>query len=344
MDQPQMKQPRLDEKRSASLKELLETIKTERQLFEESVLLAEKAAREQGKQVQDFKGQNSALEPAQRELVKSIRDQFDSLENQAKTSDELEDERLTDTAARLQWMRAYIMPAADIIVEARNILKELNEWGLPSEVLKKEEKLVEDLTIKAADPDYAKRHEAQALLYVLFEDYEYWDGYTDYARDNMVWTIGILLGALLAFSIFSFVLFAKANILCAFLLAGLAGACLSVANKLPVLSVYGDLMFFAIRAASRVAAGGAAAAMGFGLLALNLVRFPLFQNESCNVSEQASTIDNLIAMVQASGYCQITGVGILFALAFLLGFSERALTSLEDRIMGILTTDSSKKK
>jgi hypothetical protein len=111
-----------------------------------------------------------------------------------------------------------------------------------------------------------------------------------------------------------------------FLFAGAAGSCVSVVAKMPLLDVTlsSELEAYGRRILSRIAVGVGASLIGAALFAWGL--FP--------ISIQNRSYADAINACFASPATSYTKTLILLGLPMLLGFSERALTSFEQRVFG----------
>ena len=118
------------------------------------------------------------------------------------------------------------------------------------------------------------------------------------------------------------------------LFAGAAGSGVSVMAKMPALdvSLVGELDAYGRRVLSRIGVGVVASLIGCGLLAWGF--FPIsIQNQTFADALNACT-------APASSSCVAIKTLIILGIAMLLGFSERALTSFEQRIFGELNSSS----
>lgn len=140
-------------------------------------------------------------------------------------------------------------------------------------------------------------------------------------------TIILLLAAVLAFHW-------RPVFIVGFVLAGAAGSCVSVMAKMPLLDVglSGELEGYARRIFSRIGAGVIGSMVGCALLGWGVIAVS-FQGHSF--------ADTLSSCSGAPMSCTALNTLIPLAVPLLLGFSERALTSFEHRLLGTPSTASS---
>jgi hypothetical protein len=261
-------------------------------------------------------------------LLGSVRGSLTEIEqraNQETNIDELDD--LVEDAEQQGQMRAYICPRAEISDEGSLKIDVMGEWNVPKTVIanlraslgKKLENAEKDL------------EGARSALRALFEEFDSWDSYTGEYEKTMrtitFWLFGatiiLLLLAILAFH------FPKA-ILAGLLCAGASGSCVSVMAKMPALdvSLSGELDAYQRRIFSRIAVGIVASLIGSSLLGWGM--FP--------ISIQNQTFTDIFNACAASPAPSCTGLRtlILLGIPMLFGFSERTLTSFEQRVFGEL--------
>jgi hypothetical protein len=126
-------------------------------------------------------------------------------------------------------------------------------------------------------------------------------------------------------------------ILAALLFAGAAGSSVSVMAKMPALdaSLAGELDAYGRRVFTRIAVGIVASLIGCGMMAWGVLP----------ISMQSQTFTDALNACVSSAPTSGTAIRILIvlAVAMLLGFSERALTSFERRIFGEVSTPRRKR-
>jgi len=150
---------------------------------------------------------------------------------------------------------------------------------------------------------------------------------------------------LLAVMAFHFAFWFSPLLCLGFLLAGAAGGCVSVMAKIPeldldrrgerqrVVGLSGESNAYGRRVLSRIGIGVAASLIGCGFLAWGFLSFSI-QNQSFTEAVNSCTAS------PATG-CTGGRTLILLCVPMLLGFSERALTSLE-RAFSVIRTGSQK--
>jgi|ERR1700682_2370343 len=247
---------------------------------------------------------------------------------QATNCDDLGD--LIDDAEKQGQLRAYLCPIGEISDEGSLTIDVMEEWNLPQTVISKLRDLL-GKKLKDADKDPGA---ARSGLRALFEEYDSWASYTNdyeetmqrYARRLFSATIALILLAILAFH-FPLTFF-PLTFLGGLLSAGAAGSCISVLAKLPVfdVSLSGELDAYGRRILSRIGAGFAASLIGCALLGWGLLP----------ISIQNQSFADVLNACAASPTTSCTGLKtlILLGVPMLFGFSERALTSFEQRVFG----------
>ena len=246
---------------------------------------------------------------------------------QATDTNHLED--LISFAEQQLELRAYICPVAEIQREATLVIDLLEEWGVPKTVIQKLSKLhVEPLKKPETTPQ-----DARAALRSLFEEKDSWAEYTDDYEDQMklytwrLFPVAIIL-PFLAVITFHYAFRFSPLLVLGLLFAGAAGSCVSVLAKMPLLDVAlsAELEAYGRRIFSRIAVGVGASLIGCALLGWGL--FP--------ISLQNQTFADALNTSLAAPATSPAGIKtlILLGVPMLLGFSERALTSFEQRIFG----------
>ncbi len=238
---------------------------------------------------------------------------------------------LSDDAESQGQFRAYLCPVVEIQDEGILLIDLIEEWNVPKTVIAKlRASLGKKLEKADTNPDAAR-----AALRALFEESDSWSEYTDdYERTMrrythwLFWPTVILIAlAVLGFHFaFRFPLALFLGLLC----AGAAGSCVSVMSKMPALDVTlsGELEAYGRRILSRIGIGVVASLIGSALLAI----FPIsIQNQSF-----ADAINACTASCTTSTVTPCAGIKTLALLGIpmLLGFSERSLTSFEQRFWG----------
>jgi len=270
--------------------------------------------------------------------------------NTATTTEQLDAIRL-----RARWVastRAYIVPAAAIPVEAQDRVDELSSWRLPDEVTKSAAARLQQLQSIDAKDDLRRRF----MLELIYDDYDYWDWYSDwYVSTSLyptLWALVTLFGAFFTLALLAF--FYGHHVVLGVLAAGASGAALSILPKLPPMSVYGEAVGAAARMVARFVAGVAATAMGFGLLATGFVNIgvpvgagqqsatqfigvpglvQVCADERSSPDGQSPSAASEALKTGPHAACTTAGLMLLLAIGIAFGFSERALASFESLII-----------
>jgi len=283
-----------------SREETLANIRSLRVGFEEAIKRAE-AAREQ-----------SALDT--REVLK----EFSVIETAVADATDDDLEVLEDKAERLERLRAYVVPRAEIALEGKGAFADLSQWNVPAEILS---------TLRANTLELLSDSDekvARGALRALYAEYDYWAWYVDWFADFMQTTAIYLLAAeflTLAFAVYRFV---SGDVILGFIAAGACGALVSVISKMPPLIADAESSAYMRRVLMRIGTGLAAAIIGGGFLASGVVTITL--------PGGTSRITDLLEQCGKPSHCTTGAFLLLIALGLVLGFSERALTSFEDRI------------
>ncbi|HUY15662.1 MAG TPA: hypothetical protein VMX16_18835 [Terriglobia bacterium] len=222
-------------------------------------------------------------------------------------------------------LRAYVCPRAEIRNEGILAIDLMEEWNVPRTVIDKLRRSFGQEVEKAGTDDAA----ARSALRTIFEEQDSWRRYTDDYEETMhrftvllfVATIILPLLAVLAFQW-------RLTFVVGVLSAGVAGSCVSVLAKLPMLdvSLSGELEAYRRRILSRIGVGVGGSLIGCALLGWGLLPISI-QNQSFADALNACTV---------SPTTSCTGIRtlILLGVPMLFGFSERALTSFEQRVFG----------
>ena len=235
--------------------------------------------------------------------------------------DELDE--LGDDAEQQGQLRAYICPRGEIKIEGCLAIELMEEWGVPKPVITKLRDLADKPLQHAEDPAAAR-----IALRAIFEESDSWRDYTSDYEDQMLgyaewlfWlTILLVLLALIA-------LHFPMTVPGGFLFAGVAGSCVSVLAKMPLLevSLSGELDSYKRRILSRIGAGVLGSLIGSGLLGWGFLSLSIHGQTFADVLDACST---------SPASCTARQTLILLAVPMLFGFSERALTSFEQKIFG----------
>jgi hypothetical protein len=242
---------------------------------------------------------------------------------QAAHIDELED--LSGDAELQGQFRAYLCPVGEIQDEGELVIDLIEEWAVPKTAIKN----LRDLRgKKLADTN---PETARSALHALFYEHDTWADYTDEYEDQMksyarcLSATAIILPFLAVIAFHSAFRFSPLLVL-GLLLAGAAGSCVSVLAKMPAMDVAlsAELDAYERRIFSRIAVGVGASLIGCAMLGWGL--FPIsIQNQTF-----ADALNVAARPTSAAGIKTL----ILLGVPMLLGFSERALTSFEQRMFG----------
>jgi hypothetical protein len=178
--------------------------------------------------------------------------------------------------------RAYGLDAPRIQTEADACIREMRTWGVPQryfdEHLRPLQEAVRVALTEACRPGNAagcsaSMRRAQSTLDAIFDEYAYWDSYTErYVHRSltpMVRALGVAgLLSLVAALVSGFVLHQH---LVAVFSAGFGGTCVSILLKQEPLAVYGDSIKALIWSVGRLLTGVLATVIGMGLLASGLI-------------------------------------------------------------------------
>ena len=163
----------------------------------------------------------------------------------------------------------------------------------------------------------------------LLEEFDSWSSYIDDYNDEMrqvaYWLTGLIVASLFA----SFILISHGQALWGLVFAGSCGAFVSVISKLPTLTVIGGSVSYRRGIWRRVSTGIAASVIGTGLLLSGIVALPLPNGDS--VSEMITACSHGTWVRQGEA-CTTGRILVLAAISTLLGLSERAVTSFEEKV------------
>lgn len=223
--------------------------------------------------------------------------------------------------------RAYVLPREELISEAISLTSEMKEWNVPSTVIAELEKHLALIT--SADEGTAAQKNTDALarsaLNKLMGEYDYWDWYSDwYVSQVSLASVALGICALVALGA-ALILAFHGFYISTIIFGAACGAALSVLGKLPPMSVYGEAASLTRRMSSRLVSGIVASSVGMWLFTSGVINVGLGSKNLPEIA--ASCIDG------TGKPCTHTDVLILLTLAVLLGFSERALSSFEKRLL-----------
>jgi hypothetical protein len=222
--------------------------------------------------------------------------------------------------------RAYFCPAGDVQREGELIISIITtEWGLPKSV-------TEDLRKNAAALNKSPA-EARAALHHLFSERDSWDDYTNDYEDTMrsytrvlfMLTVGLPVLSAFCFR-YAFHSHFRWLLVLGVVAAGVAGSSVSIMRKMPEFDVKlsNELDAYRRRIMSRMGVGIAASLIGSALLGWGVLP----------VSIQGQTFTDAVRACTTS-ICSGIHMLLLLGVPMVLGFSERALTAIEERLFGV---------
>lgn len=273
------------------------------------------------------------------DLLEIVLNRFAEIEASAKAAnleDELDD--FEDDGDVQGLFAAYFCPINEIQDEASIAIDTIEGWGIPKASPKK----LRDLFSKKLQNAAENPHDARSALYSIFAESDAWRDFIDDYEESMLsyrrWLFFTMLASIvLAVVSLYFASHISILILAGLSFAGAAGSSVSVMAKMPALdaSLAGELDAYGRRVFTRIAVGIVASLIGCGLMGWGVLP----------ISMQNQTFTDALNACVSSAPTPGTSIRILIvlAVAMLLGFSERALTSFERRIFGEITTSRRKR-
>ncbi|HZT33472.1 MAG TPA: hypothetical protein VFA33_26530 [Bryobacteraceae bacterium] len=267
----------------------------------------------------------SADDALNKELLEMVLKRLAEIDVKAREAAHVDDlDDLEDDAETQGEFSAYLCPVVDVLTEGQGVLNLLEWWGIPKTEIKKLRDLLES-KLKNTDGNPAA---ARSALRALFEERNAWEAYSyDYedamepwAKKLFWWTVGLLPAATLCFW---FAARFSPLLIFGLLCAGAAGSCVSVLARMPGMdvSLSNELDAYDRRVVSRIGIGVIASLIGSGLLAW------------LPVSVQNHTLADALDAC-ATGRATAISALTVEAFASILGFSERAVTFIEQRLFG----------
>ena len=313
---------------------------------------------------EDARRRAAAAEYTPKLDVDAVLAEFDALEAAVTDASEEELQTLAANAERLGRLRAYVYPNAELQIEGKTAFADLSQWGVPPAVLNT---IQSDLLVTLGTPlDAPDTGRARAALRALYEAYDSWAYYVDEYAEYMQRLAGWLLGLEAVALVVTLNRFLYGDVILGFLGAGVCGALVSVISKMPPLVADAEWDAYFRRILMRVGTGVAAVLIGGGFLASGIVTVTLpnsrvtvsdlvelcgketCRSEACRLNaaetgwwqwiaaklkRQPLPVEEArVAGTPPAARCTTGGVLLLLGLGLLLGFSERALTSLEDKV------------
>jgi hypothetical protein len=252
-------------------------------------------------------------------LVTKVRARFDEIKAQVEqTNTEAEIDNLVEQADGLLRLRAYLYPQSEILIQAQTVLNTLEDWSIPASSI---QALKSNVLAKISDDK--DLNTARGALHTIFEEYDDWSDYLD-EYDLSMTKVYSMLAIAIVVSLGGAIYLLQSNyVLWALLIAGACGAFVSVISKSPTLVVSGDSAPYIRGVWRRSLMGLAASVMGIGFLVSGLITITL-PNEG--------SLPDIIENCSIGDTCKKAHILVLVALAMLFGFSERALTSFEEKV------------
>jgi hypothetical protein len=248
---------------------------------------------------------------------------FEQKASQATDIDELDE--LEVDARRQGNFRAYLCPCAEILDEGSLAIDLMEEWNVPKTVLTK----LRTLLVRRLEQADADIDAARGALRTIFQERDSWESYTDEYEETMRgYTLWLFLATIILPPLAIFAFRFPPTVLTGLLFAGAAGSCASVMARMPLLdvSLSGELESYGRRIWSRLGIGVIASVIGCALLGWGILPISI-QNQSF-----------ADALISCTGYpatsCTSVKTLILLGVPMLFGFSERGLTSFEQRVFG----------
>ena len=226
-------------------------------------------------------------------------------------------------------LRAYVCPMSEVHTESILLISQMEDWGIPSEILDPLRSLIPKGGAGGADEQAIARGALRAIMREHNVSNTYVNEYETDIKAKC-WWVGRFTAFFLLLSFTMFDLralcpaFLKLSILC----AGAAGSCGSVLSRMPSTEVKSSIVAVSLvrRIVSRVGAGVIGSVAGSALFAWGVI--PIGINKM-------TYADSLTACDPTSGEtCSVTNSLVVLAVPIILGFSERFLTSLDRRLFG----------
>jgi hypothetical protein len=187
--------------------------------------------------------------------------------------------------------RAQWLSPTCVACEGVSCVRQMELWGVPRNYVKGQ--LYPLLALTQGTPPSA------SALEQIFDEYDYWEHYTEWYVQRLLPPITLVLVALFLEGLGWALYYGmwKRELVPGFLLAGASGAALSILLKQSAMVVYGQLIKSWLGMAARFAMGLVATMLGFGLLGWGLVGIGFGGGAS------GDTPVSLAAMVAACSTC-----------------------------------------
>lgn len=242
-------------------------------------------------------------------------------------------EALEYLAAAHGQLSAYLCPLSEIHDEGAALIDLMQDWGFSDVSLARYKAI---LDTKCRDP---KSHPeaARGALHSIMHEVDACEDYLENFEDDVRRLSWILLAAVIVSFLAGLVALSfssRMSILLPFSLfvAGGTGSCVSVLARMPISKVSSSAVSASMerRILIRVGTGMIASVVGCSLLAWGVL--PL-QINNVSFSNAVSACDS-----SSAGNCATVYSLILLAVPIMFGFSERILTTLEDKLLGAVSS------
>jgi hypothetical protein len=310
-----------------------EQLKTKRSEAMETISKARSEIEDMAQRPRSRGKVDQQYDPLDTDLLEMLRKRLKEIEDKVKQSTDIDDiDNLEEEADQQGAFSAYLCPREEIWIEGNLTISLMDWWGVPETEIDK----LHVLLLKKDDKYEYLPEDARGKLYALFQESDEWDDYIEYYEKSkkkyaskLFW-FGIIPLPLVAIFAIHYGFLYSPFLVIGLWLAGLAGACVSVITKLPVLqSCRSEKMGGYIRDIwMRIGAGSVTSLIGCGLLGWGIVPIGIQGHTFAEVLN--SSINCLPAVPTSNNSLRIL---ILLAVPMLFGFSERALTYLEGFIV-----------
>ena len=263
-----------------------------------------------------------------------VEEEFAKVETRIEPSEELDHSYIMDRVHNLANLRVYVLPLEEMVLEARSKIAELRHWRVPeADIAELEHLIARDMQPTVAKTNHPENPEqsnrapmqARAAMLKILEEYDFWDMYIDWYQKTSLKSILVLAGLVTMVSIASAYLLNNSQSLWGMLFAGVAGAAISIMNRLPPVAKFGDSFSFLLRSVTRLVTGTMATILGIALLTTGLLNIPLTGERGIQ----------FISKLFAQEITPLTPgeMALLFGLGLALGYSERAFTTFSNNLI-----------
>jgi len=244
--------------------------------------------------------------------------QLAALEDQIPTAARHELGDIASKAESLGQLRSYFYPPQEVDDYGHLSIDQMAEWGVPPETVAS---LRDRLSPKLKSKDPA---EARSALNAVFTESDSWSRYVDdydTTTKKLAWWLLAVIAASLLLAFFS--MRCPWLVPLGLLLAAVAGSCASVVTKIGPLAVTSEFEASLRHVPTRIATGIAASVIASGVLCWGFAPIA-FQSKTY--------FDLLLGCATPGEGCPAPSVLGLTAVSALLGFSERVLTWVNERV------------